>query len=88
MNHSADATVRGLRVEGPGFVGLRLSNAFWSHATWNWKRRTAPRLEWDEAIRQVLEVDVSWVGTSAPQEMNRAKTAADEAEAWMTLDST
>jgi arginyl-tRNA synthetase len=48
------------------------------HATWNWKR-TAARLAWVEAIRQVLEVALSLVGVSAPQQMKRSP-AADEAE--------
>jgi arginyl-tRNA synthetase len=48
------------------------------HATWNWKR-TAARLAWVEAIRQVLEIALSLVGVSAPKEMKRSQ-AADEAE--------
>jgi arginyl-tRNA synthetase len=48
------------------------------HATWNWKR-TAARLAWVEAIRQVLAIALSLVGVSAPQEMKRSQ-AADEAE--------
>jgi arginyl-tRNA synthetase len=48
------------------------------HATWDW-RRTAARLAWVEAIRQVLETALSLVGVSAPHEMKRAE-AAEEAE--------
>ncbi len=48
------------------------------HATWNWKR-TAARLAWVEAIRQVLEIALSLVGVSAPQEMKRPP-AVDEAQ--------
>ena len=48
------------------------------HATWDW-RRTAARLAWVEAIRQVLEIALSLVGVSAPSEMKRTE-AADEAE--------
>jgi arginyl-tRNA synthetase len=48
------------------------------HATWNWKK-TAARLAWVEAIRQVLEIALSLVGVSAPHEMKRAQ-AADEAQ--------
>jgi arginyl-tRNA synthetase len=48
------------------------------HATWDWKR-TAARLAWVEAIRQVLEIALSLLGVSAPQEMKRAETA-EEAE--------
>ena len=54
------------------------------HATWDWKR-TAARLAWVEAIRQVLEIALSLVGVSAPTEMKRAEAsqeteAVDEAE--------
>jgi arginyl-tRNA synthetase len=45
------------------------------HATWDW-RRTAARLAWVEAIRQVLEIALSLVGVSAPSEMKRSE--ADE----------
>jgi len=48
-------------------------------ATWDW-RRTAARLAWVEAIRQVLETALSLVGVSAPSEMKRTE-AADENEA-------
>jgi arginyl-tRNA synthetase len=48
------------------------------HATWNWKRAAA-RLYWVEAIRQVLEIALSLVGVSAPQEMRRSQ-AVDEAQ--------
>ena len=48
------------------------------HATWDWQR-TAARLAWVEAIRQVLEIALSLVGVSAPMEMKRAETA-EEAE--------
>jgi len=48
-------------------------------ATWNWQR-TAARLAWVEAIRQVLETALSLVGVSAPSEMKRTE-AADENEA-------
>jgi len=47
-------------------------------ATWDWQR-TAARLAWVEAIRQVLETALSLLGVSAPQEMKRAETA-EEAE--------
>ena len=47
-------------------------------ATWDWKR-TAARLAWVEAIRQVLETALSLLGVSAPQEMKRTE-AAEEAE--------
>jgi arginyl-tRNA synthetase len=46
------------------------------HAAWNWKRAAA-RLYWVEAIRQVLEIALSLVGVSAPQEMRRSQ-AVDE----------
>jgi arginyl-tRNA synthetase len=49
------------------------------HATWDWKR-TAARLAWVEAIRQVLEIALSLVGVSAPTEMKRAE-ASQETEA-------
>jgi arginyl-tRNA synthetase len=51
------------------------------HATWDWKR-TAARLAWVEAIRQVLEIALSLVGVSAPREMKRVVTAqeTDDAE--------
>jgi arginyl-tRNA synthetase len=50
-------------------------------ASWDW-RRTAARLAWVEAIRQVLEIALSLLGVSAPNEMKRAEAApgADEAE--------
>ncbi|MBN2576881.1 MAG: arginine--tRNA ligase [Deltaproteobacteria bacterium] len=48
------------------------------HATWDWKR-TAARLAWVEAIRQVLEIALSLVGVSAPSEMKRAE-AGEEVE--------
>jgi arginyl-tRNA synthetase len=48
------------------------------HATWDW-RRTAARLSWVEAIRQVLAIALSLVGVSAPSEMKRTE-AAEEAE--------
>jgi arginyl-tRNA synthetase len=48
------------------------------HSGWDWKR-TAARLAWVEAIRQVLEISLSLVGVSAPREMKRAETA-EEAE--------
>ena len=48
------------------------------HAAWDWER-TAARLAWVEAIRQVLEIALSLVGVSAPNEMKRAE-AAEEAE--------
>jgi len=48
------------------------------HATWNWKR-TAARLAWVEAIRQVLEIALSMVGVSSPDEMKRSQVT-DEAE--------
>jgi arginyl-tRNA synthetase len=47
-------------------------------ATWNWKR-TAARLAWVEAIRQVLETALSLLGVSAPQQMKRMEVA-EEAE--------
>jgi arginyl-tRNA synthetase len=47
-------------------------------ATWDW-RRTAARLAWVEAIRQVLEIALSLVGVSAPSEMKRMETV-DESE--------
>jgi arginyl-tRNA synthetase len=50
------------------------------HATWDWKR-TAARLAWVEAIRQVLEIALSLVGVSAPREMKRAETAEEAEEA-------
>jgi arginyl-tRNA synthetase len=46
--------------------------------TWDWQR-TAARLAWVDAIRQVLETALSLLGVSAPQEMKRAETA-EEAE--------
>jgi arginyl-tRNA synthetase len=49
-------------------------------ATWDWKR-TAARLAWVEAIRQVLETALSLLGVSAPQEMKRAETAEEAEEA-------
>jgi arginyl-tRNA synthetase len=49
------------------------------HATWDW-RRTAARLAWVEAIRQVLEIALSLVGVSAPMEMKRAETAEEPEE--------
>jgi arginyl-tRNA synthetase len=42
------------------------------HATWDWQR-TAARLAWVEAIRQVLEIALSLVGVSAPSEMKRSE---------------
>jgi arginyl-tRNA synthetase len=47
-------------------------------ATWDWKR-TAARLAWVEAIRQVLETALSLLGVSAPQQMKRMEVA-EEAE--------
>jgi arginyl-tRNA synthetase len=67
-----DANLAEVTVAGPGFVNLRFS------ATWDW-RRTAARLAWVKAIRQVLETALSLLGVSAPQEMKRAETT-DEAE--------
>jgi arginyl-tRNA synthetase len=49
------------------------------HSGWDWKR-TAARLAWVEAIRQVLEISLSLVGVSAPREMKRAETAEDAEE--------
>jgi arginyl-tRNA synthetase len=49
-------------------------------ATWDWQR-TAARLAWVEAIRQVLETALSLLGVSAPQEMKRAETAEEAEEA-------
>ncbi len=46
--------------------------------TWDW-RRTAARLAWVDAIRQVLETALSLLGVSSPQEMKRAETV-EEAE--------
>jgi arginyl-tRNA synthetase len=48
-------------------------------ATWDWQR-TAARLAWVEAIRQVLETALSLLGVSAPQEMKRAETAEEVEE--------
>src|ERR1017187_3436805 len=48
-------------------------------ASWNWQR-TAARLAWVEAIRQVLETALSLLGVSAPREMKRAETTEDAAE--------
>ncbi len=48
-------------------------------ASWNWER-TAARLAWVEAIRQVLETALSLLGVSAPREMKRAETTEDAAE--------
>ena len=39
--------------------------------------RTAARLAWVDAIRQVLETALSLLGVSAPQEMKRAESAED-----------
>jgi arginyl-tRNA synthetase len=50
------------------------------HATWDWKR-TAARLAWVEAIRQVLEIALSLLGVSAPREMKRVETAEEADEA-------
>ena len=44
--------------------------------TWDWQR-TAARLAWVDAIRQVLETALSLLGVSAPQEMKRAESAED-----------
>ena len=49
-------------------------------ATWDW-RRTAARLAWVEAIRQVLEIALSLVGVSAPSEMKRMEAADDNGDA-------
>jgi arginyl-tRNA synthetase len=49
------------------------------HATWDWKR-TAARLAWVGAIRQVLETALSLLGVSAPQEMKRAESAESSEE--------
>jgi len=49
------------------------------HAAWDWKR-TAARLAWVEAIRQVLEIALSLLGVTAPQEMKRTETAAEAEE--------
>ncbi len=46
--------------------------------TWDWQR-TAARLAWVEAIRQVLEIALSLVGVSAPSEMKRMDVT-DETE--------
>jgi hypothetical protein len=48
------------------------------HATWDW-RKAAARLAWVAAIRQVLEIALSLLGVSAPQEMKRADAAEDPA---------
>ncbi len=47
--------------------------------TWDWQR-TAARLAWVEAIRQVLEIALSLVGVSAPHEMRRAEAGEDPEE--------
>ena len=39
-------------------------------ATWDWQK-TAARLHWVEAIRQVLETALGLVGVSAPAAMKR-----------------
>ncbi len=48
------------------------------HATRDW-RKAAACLAWTAAIRQVLEVALSLLGVSAPQEMKRADAAEDRA---------
>jgi len=49
------------------------------YRTWDWKR-TAARLAWVGAIRQVLETALSLLGVSAPHEMKRAEAAEGSEE--------
>jgi hypothetical protein len=49
-------------------------------ATWDW-RKTAARLAWVEAIRQVLENALSLPGVSAPRGMKRAENTEEAEEA-------
>jgi len=46
------------------------------HATWDW-RKAAARLAWVAAVRQTLEIALTLLGVSAPQEMKRADVAAE-----------
>jgi arginyl-tRNA synthetase len=46
------------------------------HATWDW-RKAGARLAWVSAIRQVLEIALSLLGVSAPQEMKRTEMPED-----------
>jgi len=66
------------KVHGDSILPQRRQRVGDWHASWNW-RRTAARLAWVEAIRQVLEIALSLVGVTAPNEMKRAETA-EEAE--------
>jgi len=66
------------KVHGDSILPQRRQRVGDWHATWDWKR-TAARLSWVEAIRQVLEIALSLVGVSAPTEMKRAETT-DESE--------
>jgi len=46
------------------------------HATWDWQKAGA-RLAWVAAIRQVLEIALSLLGVSAPDEMKRTEILED-----------
>lgn len=64
------------KVHGDAILPQRRQRVGDWQASWNWKR-TAARLAWVEAIRQVLEVALSLIGVSAPQEMKRAGAAGE-----------
>jgi arginyl-tRNA synthetase len=66
------------KVHGDSILPQQRQRVGHWHETWDWKR-TAARLAWVEAIRQVLEIALSLVGVSAPNEMKRAETP-EEAE--------
>lgn len=67
------------RVHGDSILPQQSQRVGDWHATWNWKR-TAARLAWVEAIRGVLEIALSLLGVSAPQEMKRSGASEDTEE--------